>query len=230
MLKYDRGGAEQLIPPRTEDREMIGFYNYTVILTYMGAVAGAAGLAFAAGGKTFPALLCLLFAGICDMFDGAVARTKKRTEAEKKFGIWIDSLTDMVCFAVLPTMIGWSYGMKEWYYIPIFAAFILGAIIRLGYYGVTEEERQTVETGKRAAYDGMPVTTSAAIFPVVWVILTCLGLKAEICTYVYAAVLALSAFAFVGKFKIKKPGKTGITVIAVLGAVLAAAMVLIKVL
>lgn len=209
---------------------MLGFYNYTVILTYMGAVAGAVGLALAASGKTFGALLCLLFAGICDMFDGAVARTKKRTESEKKFGIWIDSLTDTVCFGVLPTLIGWSYGMKEWYYYPIFAAFILGAIIRLGYYGVTEEERQTVETGKRASYDGMPVTTSAAIFPVVWALLTFIGVSANICTYVYAAVLLLSAFAFVGKFKIKKPGKIGITVIAVLGAVLAAAMVLIKLL
>ena len=207
---------------------MIGFYNYTVILTYMGAVAGAAGLAFAAGGKSFPALLCLLFAGVCDMFDGAVARTRKRTEAEKKFGIWIDSLTDMVCFAVLPAMIGWSYGMKDWYYIPIFAAFILGAIIRLGYYGVTEEERQTVETGKRAAYDGMPVTTSAAIFPVVWAILTCFKAGANVCTYVYAGVLLASAFAFVGKFKIKKPGKIGLAVIAILAAILAAAMIIIS--
>lgn len=207
---------------------MIGFYNYTVILTYLGAVAGATGLALAAGGKTFPALLCLLFAGLCDMFDGAVARTKKRTESEKKFGIWIDSLTDMVCFAVLPTAIGWSFGMRDWYFIPVFAAFILGAIIRLGYYGVTEEERQTVETGKRSAYDGMPVTTSAVIFPLAWFILECVPIPPTASVYVFAGVMLLSAFAFVGKFKIRKPGKKGLVIISVLGVLLAAAMIVLK--
>ena len=35
------------------------------------------------------------------MFDGKIARTKKdRTEEEKCFGIQIDSLCDIVCFAL----------------------------------------------------------------------------------------------------------------------------------
>lgn len=41
--------------------------------------------------------------------DGRIARTKKdRTEQEKRFGIQIDSLNDLVCFGVLPAAIGWS--------------------------------------------------------------------------------------------------------------------------
>ena len=34
------------------------------------------------------AVLCLALSGLCDMFDGKIARTKKdRTEIEKRFGI-----------------------------------------------------------------------------------------------------------------------------------------------
>ena len=63
---------------------MIGFYNYTVILTYIGFACGAVGIYCAAGGKTHVALLMLLLAGLCDMFDGKVARTRERTPEDQK--------------------------------------------------------------------------------------------------------------------------------------------------
>ena len=48
-----------------------------------------------------------MFSGLCDAYDGKVARMKKvRTEEEKAFGIQIDSLADMVAFGVLPACIG----------------------------------------------------------------------------------------------------------------------------
>ena len=76
---------------------MIGFYNYTVILTYIGLLSSIAGMMFAVNGWYKAALLCLAFSGLCDMFDGKIARRKTdRTEDEKSFGIQIDSLCDMV--------------------------------------------------------------------------------------------------------------------------------------
>ena len=92
---------------------MIGYYNYTVILTYMSLISSVIGMFFAAGfGGMSPhpeyAIICLMVSGLCDMFDGKVARTKKdRTECEKKFGIQIDSLCDAICFGVLPVVIGY---------------------------------------------------------------------------------------------------------------------------
>ena len=65
---------------------MIGFYNYTVVLTYAGFVSAVMGICMAASGNPVISIICLLFSGFCDMFDGKVARTKKdRTDAEKKF-------------------------------------------------------------------------------------------------------------------------------------------------
>ena len=49
---------------------MIGFYNYTVWLTYLGMISGISGLWLAATGKPLFAVLCLLFSGFCDLFDG----------------------------------------------------------------------------------------------------------------------------------------------------------------
>ena len=63
---------------------MVGFYNYTVILTYLGVCSGIAGIGFALGGNTVVAVICLMFSGCCDMFDGLLGIKGKRHE---KWGI-----------------------------------------------------------------------------------------------------------------------------------------------
>ena len=92
---------------------MIGYYNYTGLLTYCALASGATGIFFALRGNAFAAIICLLVAGLFDLFDGKVARTKKdRTQDEKSFGIQIDSLSDVICFGVLPACIGYAVGMS----------------------------------------------------------------------------------------------------------------------
>ena len=81
---------------------MIGYYNYTVVLTYISLASSVFGMTQAIHGRFKTAILCLAISGLCDMFDGKIARTKKdRTEDEKAFGIQIDSLCDVVCFLSL---------------------------------------------------------------------------------------------------------------------------------
>ena len=75
---------------------MLGFYNYTVILTYIGLLVGFGGILSAMGGNTLGAILCLMGSGLCDMFDGKIAATMERTPSEKQFGIQIDSLSDLL--------------------------------------------------------------------------------------------------------------------------------------
>ncbi len=64
-------------------RKLLGYYNYTVVLTYIGMLIGFAGVFCAADNQIFAALVCLMAAGVCDMFDGAIASTRERTEQEK---------------------------------------------------------------------------------------------------------------------------------------------------
>ena len=143
---------------------MIGVYDYTVLATYLSLAFGVSGILAAMNGSPYSALLCLMVSGLLDAFDGRIARTKKnRTEQEKRFGIQIDSLNDVVCFGVLPGVIGASLGGGEWWLRASVLFYILAALIRLAYFNVTEEERQSATNEHRHYYLGVPVT--AAFFP-----------------------------------------------------------------
>ena len=83
---------------------LLGYYNYTVILTYIGMLVAFFGIALVLEGEYCKAVLCLMVAGACDMFDGAVASTRPRMPKERRFGVQIDSLCDLICFGVLPAL------------------------------------------------------------------------------------------------------------------------------
>ncbi len=217
---------------------MIGIYDYTVILTYLSLLSAGTGIVVSLSGQGHPfiGMFCLLFCGLCDAFDGIVARTKKnRTEMEKNYGIQIDSLSDVVAFGVLPACIGAAVLRRSemlsglyssninlfsvFYFLlhAVLVLYILAALIRLAYFNVTEELRQKTEGDKkRKEYTGLPVTSASLIFPFVMLIdfifdSVDLGL-------VYFGVAILMAFAFLLKFKIKKPGIRGILIMTAIGA------------
>ena len=153
-------------------------------------------------GNTFWAVMCLMFSGLCDMFDGRVARTKKkRTNEERHFGIQLDSLSDLVCFGVLPAIIGYSLGIKNTYLIPLIIIYPLAALIRLAYFNVLEITRNSSTQVKE--YTGLPVTSSALIFPFLYIFRKFLG---KYFVLIYGIVLFVIAILFISKIKIKKPG------------------------
>ncbi len=197
---------------------MIGFYNYTVILTYIGLASAVTGIYFSMEGKhIIVSVIALLVAGLCDMFDGKVARTKKnRTEAEKKFGIQIDSLCDLICFGFLPGAIGWAVGMREIYHYFILIFFTLAAVIRLAYFNVMEEERQKTTKDVRKTYEGLPVTSVALIMPLVYGFRKNIG--NEVFSDVYAIVMLIVGIAFITRFKVKKPQMKTMLIFVGIGA------------
>ena len=124
-------------------KKFIGFYDYTVVLTYLSIVSAVFGMTLASKGHFFGAILCLLFSGLCDGFDGTVARTKKnRTEDEKNFGIQLDSLCDMFCFGIFPAMICYLLGVRGVIGLSIVFFYCLCAVIRLAFFNVLEIKRQ----------------------------------------------------------------------------------------
>ena len=181
---------------------MLGVYNYTVILTYLGMLSGFAGILCVLDKKPDVALICLIIAGVCDVFDGKVASTKKdRTRSEKRFGIQIDSLSDLVCFGVLPAVIVYTLGGSRLRVLAC-GAYVLCALIRLAWFNVDEEARQDFDTGRRKVYLGLPVTSAALIFPL-------LSLVCHLCRWPFSVlslfVLLLAAAAFLTPFSIRKP-------------------------
>lgn len=194
--------------------KLIGFYNYTVWLTYAGAAAAVCGIFFSAAGHPFWGVMCLLFAGFTDMFDGKIASTMKRTEAEKNFGIQIDSLCDLISFGVLPIAIGYGLGLSGGFFYVSAILYLICAIIRLAYFNVDEIMRQRQETGRRKTYYGLPVTAAAMLFPLIFGLKNLLGIAL---LPVYQIALFAAAAAFILKFKIKKPHGAVLWIIFALG-------------
>lgn len=185
----------------------LGFYDYTVILTYMSLVFAVSGLLLTDSGLFPQAVACLVVCGICDAFDGTVARTKKdRTEDEKAFGIQLDSLVDVVSFGVFPAVMSIHMGSGSLLSKVIAIAYSICAVIRLAFFNVQEAKRQQQEEGCRKTYRGLPVTSISIIYPLVYLLRGFL-LQARFAA-VLAAVMALTAFLFILDFSVKKPDVT----------------------
>ena len=209
-----------------KNKILIGFYNYTVIATYAALIFGIFGIYSAIKGDPFMAIVLLLLAGSLDMFDGRIAKTRKRTADEKHFGIQIDSLCDLVNFGVLPTAIGWSLGLEGFGFITLFALYILTAQIRLAYFNVDEFNRQNRTTEGRKYYTGLPVTSSALLFPFVYTFSAPFG--AEATAISYGIMMFFCAVFFVLNIRIPKPQKKMICVFAVIGLAMLACLICFK--
>lgn len=206
---------------------MLGYYDYTVWLTYGSLVSAVLGIIASLKGEGHPyiGIFYLLICGLFDAFDGRVARTKKdRTDAQKKFGIQIDSLADLVAFGVLPgcianAMICIKPETMRRYEIAcdgIICFYVLAALIRLAYFNVMEEERQKTEGGVRKFFEGLPVTSSALIFPSVMFFHYLLPRDL---TTIFLLVMLAVGIAFISKIHVPKPQLRGILIMIGIGAI-----------
>lgn len=198
---------------------MIGFYDYTVVVTYISLVSSILGIFCAMEGRMSIAVFCLAFSGLCDMFDGKIARTKKnRTDEEKSFGIQIDSLCDMVCFGVFPIILGYKLGMCRPYGIVILAFYGLAGVIRLAYFNVVEEKRQSETSEKRTYYQGLPITSMSVVMPLLFVVSVLFPGFHYFVFSLHIAVL-LVGFLFVLDFRFRKPTNRELVVLVTVVAV-----------
>ena len=190
---------------------MIGFYNYSVILTYLGLISSVFGITQIIDGHEATAFMCLVVSGICDLFDGKIARSMKdRSDHEKVFGIQIDSLCDLVCFGVFPAVIGYHYETVYPLRVISSVSIVLCAVIRLGYFNVMEEERQRSTAEIRKEYEGMPVTSVAMILPIIY--MGRFNIPPEIFPYVFQGFMLLISLLFILRIKINKPNNKGLLI------------------
>ena len=228
---------------------MIGYFDYTVWLTYLSAISASIGIVASLSGNGHPYIgtLFLLICGLCDAFDGRVARWKKnRTDSEKNYGIQIDSLSDLVAFGILPACVGFAFYRSSQFALTeagrdvgltgripfpiltvIMAVYALAALIRLAYYNVTEQQRQQTETGCRETYTGLPVTSAAIVFPAFLAISQLAGTSYPL---IYFGLMLVMAVAFLARFRLKKPGLSTILIFVAIGAVEFAILIIARIL
>ena len=142
----------------------IGKYNKAACVTYLGTLSSLFGICLALKHRIRTAVICLVVSGVCDMFDGKVARKQKnRTEEDKNYGVEIDSLSDTNFFVIFPIIISIAIGLNHWYNMIIYAIYGLAGIIRLAYFNVTTSNTVAIKN-----YTGLPVTSIAIILPAIF--------------------------------------------------------------
>ena len=179
---------------------VIGKWNKSVILTYAGLLTAVLGIFLAfTQEKINYAFCCLMVAGICDLFDGMVARRCKRTEEEKKFGIELDSIVDTMSFIALPICIFISMGLVQLWDVLIFMIFAVAGVARLAYFNIdTADSEKAIKY-----YTGLPVTYTALIFPLLYLLK--LTLEENIFLWIVRGVIVIVSVLQVLKIKVVKP-------------------------
>ena len=219
-------------------KKFVGFYHYGVILTYLSIVSALIGMGLSVVGYPFyGGVVCLWISGVCDAFDGVVARTRKnRTVEDKMFGARIDSLSDAVAFGIAPVMIGYGMGMKEWYFMIPFVCYALCAVCRLAYYDVEEDLRiQRGETGRRTSCEGLPVTNAAIGIPFFYLVAIMFrGLEGLAGILVPKLIMCFSyllvSFLMIFKFKMVKLGVKGVSITIAIATALFVSLLLVNIL
>lgn len=201
----------------------IGCYNKSVILTHLSVACSIFGMA----NLLWPrigvysmdylriSIILLMLAGICDMFDGTVARRCKRTDQEKEFGIQLDSLADTISFVAYPIVILLYITEACFPAILISIFYAVAGVTRLGWFNIMTDTN-------KGFYQGLPVTFSALIIPVVYTALKLMNITNVL--FIFLALYFAIAAAFILNFKLKKPGMKILICIAVLAIAMIAAL------
>ncbi len=191
----------------------LGRYNYASIVTYTGVAFAVTAMYHAIyANNIYVSFMFLILSGICDLFDGFVARKIDRDDEEKQFGIQIDSLADTVNFVVLPVIIGLSLEKPNILVILIYVLYAVCGITRLAYFNVSVQS--VSEETRPKHFTGMPVTFSALLFPLVYLI----GDKLNVELYnIFTLILGVL---FVLKIQVPKPRGIAYVLLVVLAVVM----------
>lgn len=178
---------------------LLGVYNLPGLISFSALILGMASCYLSFGGYVGYSLVCLIWAGILDLFDGFVARKLKMSEIEKDFGAQIDSIIDVVNFGAAPAMIALHSGFSSPVDYVILTFFCCAAAMRLGYFNVVGLKGD----GPIQFYTGLPVTFAALILPLVYLLK--LATEGPLYIWVIRAAYLLIAFLFILKIPIPKP-------------------------
>lgn len=153
-------------------RYFIGCFNKSVILTYIGVILSFLGMMISLSvdiGNKYVSLnrvmIILILVGLCDTFDGVIARRCKRNDTQKQFGMQIDSLCDVISFGVFPVIILYSFTsdiINNIILLVISILYIIAIVTRLAWFNIHHEEKTFI---------GVPVTYIALVMPFVQLVM-----------------------------------------------------------
>lgn len=129
--------------------------NLANVFTGLNLACGFTSLIFCLESHWTFSALAIIFSVIFDGIDGFIAR---QISASTEFGKELDSLVDVVCFGVAPSLLGYVFVYQQFNLLASLVLFVylLCSILRLARYNIVTKEKN------ENYFTGLPTTASAA--------------------------------------------------------------------
>lgn len=192
---------------------MIGEYGKFVWLSYLGVSLSIVASYLIIQNQLTMAMILFIGSGICDLFDGQLARSLKRSKEQEAFGMEIDSLADMINFVMLPLVLTLTQVDNVFLAIIISIFYAIASISRLAYFNRSEKL-----TKKRLSYfTGLPLAYSALVFPLVYLLI----INTTVLSFATFITISLPVLAilYVLNISIPKPNKLAYIIYVILAIV-----------
>ncbi len=167
-------------------------------LTLTGLVFSLIEVFLAVKGHYNEAVICMIYAGITDLFDGFVARQTARTQLQSEVGKQLDSIVDVCSFGFAPAIFAYCFGLEDVLSIAVLIFYVVANALRLAYFNSTG----LMNEGDKEYFTGLPVSYAALFIPLVFTARFALS-DAKI-KFVLDSVYLLLALAMVANFKMLK--------------------------
>jgi len=174
-------------PPQPVSPSIVGFaLDLPNICSLAGLFCALLGIYYAIQGVFPAAMIGILWAAVFDWFDGAIARRLAgRTASQRAFGTQLDSLIDVVSFAVCPAIVLLSYGQYSPWFVPGAFAILSTGVLRLSYFnvfGLMDE----------STYMGLAIDNNGLVLTFVFLLDGLVG-RGTFSVILYITLLALAA-------------------------------------
>lgn len=190
-------------------RQLIDLAN---VVTLVGLVAASACAMFAISNLIPFAVVAMMISGVCDLFDGVLARRCHRNQTQAEFGGRLDTIVDVCSFGFAPMVLMYSAGLNGIWEIPLLVFFIVCVVWRLAFFDVVGLE----SVGKRQYFIGLPVTYIAMFLPLAFLA----GFWGQVYLRGCVAITTFGlAVAMVSTVRIRKPSGVFYIVFPVAGLV-----------
>jgi CDP-diacylglycerol--serine O-phosphatidyltransferase len=166
-------------PRMAGEAELRGNWRFLIpnFFTACSAMLGLAALLLASSGEVYWSAWCILWSVLLDKVDGTAARI---LNASSDFGAQFDSMADLICFGLAPTLLMYTAatGVWEirsdqgywWVLLTSCGLYTFAAAFRLARFNTSQA------SSAQRYYDGMPTTLCAAVVALTFLV----GLNHEV--------------------------------------------------
>lgn len=139
---------------REERKPRKGVYILPNALTLCGMFLGFCAIVSAINEKFAYSAWAIVLANIFDGLDGWIARLTRTTT---RFGVELDSLSDLVAFGIAPSILIYKWALSDFGRIGIAVSFLFAAC------GALRLARFNIQTGGAKSFKGLPIPGAATM-------------------------------------------------------------------